>query len=125
MTLTEFLLARIAEDERVARAVESAKRPDPVSRSEFLAEHEISDVDVVQRWETRTRQLHDLGTHLVGAYPRRVLAECEAKRRIVEHQTQRPEKDFRPLPPAVDTPVLRLLALPYAGHPDYDEAWRP
>jgi hypothetical protein len=21
--------------------------------------------------------------------------------------------------------VLRLLALPYAGHPDYDERWRP
>ena len=49
------------------------------------------------------------------------LLEVEAKRRIYY--------EARPLinaaPGGLSDRVLRLLALPYAGHPDYDEAWRP
>jgi hypothetical protein len=44
--------------------------------------------------------------------PSRVVAECEAKRRIVGVSRAAP------------WPVLPLLALPYVDHPDYDEAWR-
>ena len=58
MTLTEFLLARIAEDEKVARDWH----------------HHPSKVEV-----------HGGGTGYLGIVnPERVLAECEAKRRIVE-----------------------------------------
>ena len=59
LTLTEFLLARIAEDEAEAR------KAGPMWRNEWSAE----DVDVTLHIER-----HD---------PARVLAECEAKRRIV------------------------------------------
>ena len=51
-----------------------------------------------------------------GANPdvfKRTRADLEAKRRIVER--------WRELHPD----VLRLLALPYADHPDYDQEWRP
>jgi hypothetical protein len=61
--------------------------------------------------------------------PARVLAEVEAKRKIVdlwedpyevpEHERERYFEAER------TTEILRLLALPYARHPDYDEAWRP
>jgi hypothetical protein len=68
--------------------------------------------------------------------PTRVLAECEAKRRIVEQckewlsygpvkswETDRGE-DAALSEDAAPT-VLRLLALPYTNHPDYREEWRP
>jgi hypothetical protein len=102
MTLTEFLLARIAEDEDDARAA----------------------VDDDPNW----------------LYPARGLAECEAKRRIVAlHEAttdfsgevycwvcsnvERTGLDtyLEPMP----CPTLRLLALPYADHPDYQPAWKP
>lgn len=47
--------------------------------------------------------------------------EVEAKRRIVDLcDTETPETGGLPL--AIRT--LRLLALPYADHPDYSKAWR-
>jgi hypothetical protein len=58
-------------------------------------------------------------------------AECDAKRRIVERLVAGiPDEDV------MDgyemdgweqarNATLPLLALPYADHPDYDEAWRP
>ncbi|MCB9376995.1 MAG: hypothetical protein H6515_14165 [Microthrixaceae bacterium] len=104
MTLTDFLLARIAEDEA---AVQGARIADG---------------------------------------PARVLAECEAKRRIVALvepewtedgrvaywepalMRYRHARDF----PVLDhsyirawEDVLRVLALPHADHPDYDDGWRP
>ena len=77
--------------------------------------------------------------------PERVLAECEAKRRIIKlHPLQLkvwpycecsvergvsidrmlevyPDTDGRDWP----CPTLRALAAPYAGHPDYREEWKP
>ena len=54
--------------------------------------------------------------------PRRVLADCVAKRAIVELQRtdliDDPE-DWQP------NEILRLLALPYADHPAYRQEWRP
>lgn len=47
----------------------------------------------------------------------RVLAECEAKRRIVDYAT-------RVCLPSVDI-VLGELALPYLDHPDYRKEWKP
>jgi len=86
MDLSEFLLARIAEDERNASL-------------------EIGRRDVV----------------LVGAFaPARVLAECDAKRRIVEmggHLRNGGLVEGRIL--------LGYLALPYADHEQFQEEWRP
>ena len=50
------------------------------------------------------------------------LADVKAKRQIIELcATETDETGGRPL--AIRT--LRLLALPYAEHPDYQERWRP
>jgi hypothetical protein len=58
-----------------------------------------------------------------------VLREVEAKRRIVaEIAIVVLASPPLPMPPEwVDqlTKFLRLIALPYADHPDYDESWRP
>jgi len=124
-TLADFLLARIAEDER--------------------------DADWIH---------HEDCEHLPPAptfpcdcgYPARVLAECAAKRRIVELHEQavwhQPAGAFiyslgRRLveegqhlggcticagdnsEAAYPCPTLRALASVYAGHPDYREEWRP
>lgn len=54
----------------------------------------------------------------------RVLAECDSKRRIVEHAAQVHRFGDAVARQIVDN-VLSLLALPYVAHPDYDEDWRP
>jgi len=130
MTLTEFLTARLNEDEAAARET-LTKRPDPVSRAEFLAEHEISDAEVVRRAAARRIAFHDTNTWLVGVSPHRVLAEVEAKRQLINRVEQHAEfvdavRETDSL--RYDRVALHLLAplaLPYADHPDYDEAWRP
>jgi uncharacterized protein DUF6221 len=94
MTLADFLLARIAEDERIARAAKAADdNPDTFSDVSSAADH----------------------SHYLRHTPDRVLAECEAKRRIVESFSGAP----------LFAQVLRLLALSHADHPDYDQGWRP
>jgi hypothetical protein len=52
----------------------------------------------------------------------RVLAECEAKRRLVEAISW--ESDQLANGWFVARRLLRLLALPYADHPDYRDEWR-
>jgi hypothetical protein len=128
MTLTEFLLARIAEDEALLVG---------------------ADMDGPSVFT------HVQGT-VVGMTPKRFLAECEAKRRIVEWHQNWPvltntkpvfdddidlgsmtirmsqqmawltEQEYRERfgdePPT--GPILRIMAAVYADHSDYQEAWR-
>jgi hypothetical protein len=115
MELSEFLLARIAEDEEVAR--------------------ERADDDFYVMPDTSAFEAVDIGPGWVLAVrPARVLAECEAKRRIVETHPIYPDGDQHDCPgpwpgyqdaPNEPCPTLRILALPYADHPDYRESWRP
>lgn len=60
--------------------------------------------------------------HIARHHPVRVLAEVDAKRRIVaayeNYDIDAPELD-------VPESVLRMLALPYGDHPDYRDEWRP
>ena len=134
MTLTEFLLARIAEREAKALSIhagrcETSPHTEPDSMGRPMSP--VCDCD----WHVA-----------------RVLAECEAKRRIVEWHESWPtlvttpakfERDDIDLdnytyrmsqeiawmttreyvarfgidPPTA--PILAMLALPYADHPDY------
>ncbi|MCW2950823.1 MAG: hypothetical protein JWN41_1836 [Thermoleophilia bacterium] len=103
MTLTEFLLARIAEDESQARMRIQSGEPKyaPVP------------------WGCPSAN--------------RVLAECEAKRQIVDEHADygsygktcqtcsESDIDNKPWP----CPTLRALALPYADHPDCRDEWKP
>jgi len=107
-TLTEFLTDRIAEDEAEAHVFDWAEP----------GEYEASDVEASGEYVT------------IYMAPSRLLAECEAKRRIIEVHLSGDAwcdhcsgGEHRGNPDAC--PTLRLLALPYADHPDYDETWRP
>lgn len=135
MTLTEFLLAQIAEDEADARAA--------ANRVWLLEDNTITlypgeDGDGYMAWPTRADAYH-----AANWAPRRVLAECEAKRLIVDlHMQASWDIDGQQtcsrcvdpdgwtvttLPDEERWPcyTLRFLALPFADHPDYDEAWKP
>lgn len=127
-SLTEFLLARIAEDEAVARAATPGPWGDPadVGYGDF-GWH----VDGCPAGETEdSEQGMADAEYLAYNHPARVLAECEAKRRIVEWHRYDLGSDpcdahdgatFQ----TVDCGTLLALALPYADHPDWREEWRP
>jgi hypothetical protein len=103
--LAEFLLARVSEDEQVARAARGSGLHD--------------ERPAVKEW--------------IGlANPERMLVWSDARRRIValHHTVQRADDGAsgdvcagcgHPPP----CPTLRLLSLPYADHPDFREEWRP
>lgn len=120
--IAAFLLARIAEDEQAIR----------------LAGGEAP------RWGTFDNVIDcDCGEdHAYSSYlavdPARLLAECEAKRRIIElHGPEASVMWLGTFPCRtcsydgdeetnwVNTPcpTLCALAAPYAAHPDFDAAW--
>jgi hypothetical protein len=127
VTLTEFLLARIAEDEAAASAA----------------------------FETSRRWVVQMGVGVAGMSGSAVLAECKAKRQIIAFHDQWPvlvqqEPVLEPVASVSDMsfrmtqqinwltnreyvarfgedpptgPMLRALAAVYADHPDYDSEW--
>lgn len=94
-TLTDFLLARIADDQRRARRF----------------------------WDEWSRDggVIDVGRY-VG--PTQTLAECEAKRRIVlEFQKHDQRNSLEQQAWQVWDLILHILAAVYASHPDYQAEW--
>lgn len=66
--------------------------------------------------------------HIARHDPARALAEVAAKRRVLDAWPDsfgQWSADQADAARAMKTAVLLLLALPYAGHPDYREEWRP
>ena len=109
MTLTEFLLARISEDEEWAMTSSSTSTPGSFTRDNY-------------------------GALLIQ--PTRVMAECEAKRAILAAHEAHEERvrfalamglspDHADQRRNATREILRLLALPYADHPDYLPEWKP
>lgn len=109
LTLAEFLLARVGEDEEMARA----------ALPHFPGEVEI----VANVWE-------DACAHIARHDPARVLAECEAKRRIVEEYegaiaAQRGRTDASAIVGAFALlSAIRALASVYSDHPTFRDEWR-
>ena len=116
MTLEEFLLARVSEDEAAARAA--------------IADDCGSDEGFTNQFQyltriCRPRFAEDAARMITRfAVPARVLAECEAKRRIVEEYAVTLRAGELMAYQTLDD-VVRELALPHADHPDYREEWRP
>lgn len=124
MTLTEFLLARIAEDEAAAREAAGGG---------------IGGSGQHAHWRVGLRggcgccsRVVGLGVdiddgqapHVARHDPARVLADCKAKRRVVECHAHNYRWNQGALGDVAQA-TLELLALPHADHPDYDESWRP
>jgi uncharacterized protein DUF6221 len=118
--LTGFLLARIAEDEDLATEAAALTEVrwyvDPAEASvRGVIEYRVTD----DRGPTGMVVDPHLA-HIARHDPARVLADCEAKRRIVETRTC-----CRVATADVDRcPLLRALAFVYADHEDFQEAWR-
>lgn len=197
MTLTEFLLARIADVEELARGAmnvpEGVEQTTSVPQragsgwrgynpdgTEAPDEVPISDVpgapmDEIGNWgwsggpvevdsyPNRPFTISDsrlwdeadpigaayfratvpasagIGTvrHILSHDPASVLAECEAKRKVVESADEatgldmQVDAEFRVgrrdvnAEPYLGDVILRHLAMPYADHPDYRPEWRP
>jgi hypothetical protein len=130
--LADFLLARTAEDEADARRAAAVDDLGPVWRAgrkwEDFAGIYASGIEVADMPDT------GVAPHIARWDPARVLAECQAKRRIVEHHGSNGDDDFALCvictevgPDAQGWPcqTLRLLALSYADHEDYRPEWKP
>lgn len=63
--------------------------------------------------------------HPTTSTPDRVLAECEAKRRIVRLHPEILGICQECANEQYPCRTLGAVALPYADHPDYREEWRP
>lgn len=124
MTITEFLLARIAEDETAARAA--------LIEADYFQFGDTAAEALLGLSESEGAQDEALA-HFRRHDPARVLAACEAKRRIVkaasevadlerdfgEHAGWSPD-DFEQVH---SDEILRGLASEYADHPDFDPKW--
>jgi hypothetical protein len=110
MTLTEFLRARVAEDEQ---------------RAQVSIDHHEAD----EPWGYA--HLEGDGPHIAAWSPWRVLEECRAKRELVElHDENSSIPGRETLSCWVcgdDYPcqTLRIMAIPYADHPQFHPGWRP
>ena len=143
--LIAFLRARIDEDEQAARNAGDVRPVWVYDRENFRVitapgQRTLVSADgtpLPDRWIVAAgspdRLFLDVnGAHIALHDPARVLAEVDAKRRIIDAY----ELATRA---AVDDPLndeavfyakglersVLLLALPHAGHPDYREEWRP
>jgi hypothetical protein len=124
-TLTEFLLARIAEDETVANQARDDGDGRWSTGSHPSDECRIEGDNMIVYDEGGHTEAQ--ASHIARHDPARVLAECEAKRRIVESHAYDEgfEGCVHDMKDDWPCPTLCLLALPYADHADYRDEWRP
>lgn len=110
--LVEFIRARLDEDERLARAMTPA-------------EWEVRDGALTDGYELLSAWDADkLGgqrlLHIARHDPARVLREVEAKRAMLAYLIALEDKALDGNWWSLDYELpLKLLALPYADHPDY------
>ncbi|MEU1284924.1 DUF6221 family protein [Kitasatospora sp. NPDC005856] len=126
--LLQFLTARLDEDEQAARLGTAGQ---PLTRQQIETTGVIVAVDGRHSEECATGNWAGIAEHIVRHDPARVLAEVDAKRRIMaEHQWRR-EPDWpsgrqcRQCATEHPCSTLRLLVLSYATHPNYRPAWAP
>ncbi|SFP24706.1 DUF6221 family protein [Actinomadura madurae] len=136
MDLVEFLRARLDRDEQTARACSGAPwlatPSGTVSTDPGTGDAGTGDADTGEPAYVATAENGAYAEHIARHDPFRTLAEVAARRQILDeyekqswilgqgHRT--PELEAAQ---SVREKVLRLLALPYATHPAYQEEWRP
>lgn len=150
MNITDFLLARIAEDEEAAHnAAEGPWATWRINGTKGLGVYSVPRLEgnrgVV---EIADRRGHDSyahydstdemdpgdARHISRWNPARVLAECEAKRRILEHAQlwERTLNESSAKYTDVQCAMYRMamhwtlerIVQPYADHPDFEDMWR-
>jgi hypothetical protein len=139
MTITEFLTARYDEEEALASALlidlQSQVETDwkgqvdeqgPMTPDRMLKAQLWRDYDGQTRWRNFAR-----GQAIARlASPDRALADIAAKRAIVayaprvDHLVSTIEWEYSSNVDEEGDDLLRILAQPFAEHPDFDPAWR-
>lgn len=105
MGIVEFLNARIDEDEAEARRAGA-------------------DAMTGYRWKHYPEDAYGEVQSLVLAHSRRWLADCEAKRQMVELSWHHfGEDDYAWGMEEAKKQMLALMALAYKDHPDYRDNW--
>jgi len=144
VTITEFLLARIARTEAAIRRIKSPYRlyvdEDGCIEEPVRLDWPDENAGQYEQWESGEDRLPNHHNTWALIYdPARVLARCEADRQIVEEHAPRVIRWRDSIdiyddecqtchgsePGVYPCDTLRLLALFCADHPDYQEAWKP
>lgn len=150
--LVQFLRDRLDEDDELAATASPGPWHVDAEADEVLA---VDDIVVAEGFALSGQQLRATTRHIARHDPARVFREVEAKRQlladVLADQHFRNEEDHwyscaaltddqgdplcfddtrapGPCDCGRDDRVarrLRLLAVPYADHPDYREDWRP
>lgn len=124
MELVDFLRARLDEDETVAREAGGESWPMP-ERVGYENLESVSGEVVMYGDSWRD----DMGPHIARHDPARVLADVEAKRRIVDRYAKIAAGNGETTELAFHEQGLfeavLYLASAYAYHPDYSEEWKP
>lgn len=130
--LVEFLRARLDEDEAAARACPGPVWEHRQIKGAFDEGVVFEDYVAVADDNARDRTVlsdvdNDVLPYVLRFHPARVLAEVEAKRRMVQQLA-----DTEPCTDNGDTTagdladdMLRLLASAYRHHPEYRQEWKP
>ena len=138
LTVTDFMLARLAEDEITARAATDGPwKVDNEIYTEYIGSPSGAVVSG-SRWGGEASVFDNTADaiHIARHDPARVLAQCAAMRKIVEQWQEgagrlddqgRPAYLFDPLASALlksHAGWLRILASIWSDHPDWREEWR-
>lgn len=128
--LSTFLLERVADRERIAE--------DAGGGGWDVVHDAVPHVEDSRTGEVICQTQRDEWARHIGWHnPQQVLLECAAQRRIVDvyvrtahamdRVTREEETVYVGARVAAEEAALvaKLLALPYADHPDYREEWRP
>ncbi len=114
VTIVEFLLARIEEDEALARSASPGPWHVDAESTEVLA---VDGIVVADGFALSGKQTRATTAHIARHDPAHVLTECEAKRQVISIVAS--WRQYR------QRQVLQPLASVYADHPDYRDEWRP
>jgi hypothetical protein len=139
MALTEFLTARLDEDEALARAATPGEWIGPAPEGQDHAGQPVLCVEVDVTWSERPIQRalfiadsgsHEDAIHIDRWQPARVLREVDAKRKIVaDYERVLSERKAHHGDLALAGALLalhgavRALAAAYSDHPDYYPGW--
>lgn len=121
--LVTWLRAQLDEEQARAQLLDGLRAPSPwrASGDAFDAYVETADGTIIEERGGTTYLA--VAKHIAEHDPARVLAEVDAKRRILDLYEQAEYGDFARLTALDD--VIRLLALPYAERPGYRPEWAP
>lgn len=150
MIITEFIKARLDEEERLAEAASPGPWRFDADWSEIRAS---DDITVCEAFALSGNQLRNTAAHIIAHDPKAVLRDIETRRAMLRDAAAwthyicddswytcraSPEADggeygYDPEDPRECNcgdddrrkQLHRRLAAPYAAHPDYDPKWSP